>query len=772
MSPLVNVTKAEGVSKCYLGSPTSFSRCDGIGDFKDCLQPVFEGIRDVLAAAARPGAPPTPVPEVEHPRWESVMEADIYAEDREQGVPDAEERFGTRKIENPKREDPADGTGKSALTQNWYPRARGEWIEQNLLSHEVFLADAALRRAYAACKATQQHFNRQALGARVRWMQQLLGNKNLEKDKFAMRFFSWHGVMGGICYADDNVSFCPHDKQISERQYRRNRFRYRIGHQADERSVNLCADTEEQRQAVERTQFSFRYADGRDLADKALLKLRGAIPLEWRSGRFLNFGIGTCSNNDPLFFKQRLGKYEPAMFVEMGNKKSKEEVDVSDHFVGYAPSAGGLGGRAPPPGDREQEESSFFHAGGELELRRDEGADLPSDADDLDDPKYSQPDPRNPIHDLNDPPLHGFGFELFRSVASQCSYPNTTIILSKVTLDNLPQLLGKTKFFPNLLVERESEAFLRKNPSVDARILTEAAEVHSGALPEFKGYPRPEVEVTEFDVDWIKTTEHAPDLLETRDELEELVESLGGRETLWELERELNSRPFGEDSFEAELKLLEMRSGRNRAEPGGKHGSTAEIKPNFIEYVILDLDAYDYQVLEFLVSSRQPVLIYRVELAQHFPPPYKYAMLYHETKVDLYREHMRYDEDMYFSPIYGMSLSAALSLLEKTHYLLYLDGKTDAIFVHKKLKPYVQKLFSSTRMRAEDEDEDHVIQFPVDEFMCYRSSHLWHQMNQLYVRSWAFNEPVFEGLQHIHDNITWFSPVPIEEGNVPFLLWV
>lgn len=113
---------------------------------------------------------------------------------------------------------------------------------------------------------------------------------------------------------------------------------------------------------------------------------------------------------------------------------------------------------------------------------------------------------------------------------------------------------------------------------------------------------------------------------------------------------------------------------------------------------------------------------------------------------------------MYFSPLYGMSLSKALDLLRDEYYLLYLTGMTDAVFIHKTLKPFYEKTFGIT--------------LPVDEFLCWRTSHLWHQMNQVFVRSWAFAEEIHEGLQHIHDNMTNASPVPIEEGNVPFLLHV
>ncbi len=183
----------------------------------------------------------------------------------------------------------------------------------------------------------------------------------------------------------------------------------------------------------------------------------------------------------------------------------------------------------------------------------------------------------------------------------------------------------------------------------------------------------------------------SPKMLETRDELEELIDSYGGREEMWKKEKKLEQ--FFDDHSEKDIEKLQAEEGTTSSTNNNKLEETFPIQHPIIEYVILDLDSYEYQVLEFLQKTRQTVLIYRLEIAQHFPPPYKYAMLYHPEKVKLYRKHMKYAEDMYFSPLYGMSLSAAISVLKDTHYLLYLTDKTDAVFVHKLLKPYLDKAF-------------------------------------------------------------------------------
>ena len=43
-----------------------------------------------------------------------------------------------------------------------------------------------------------------------------------------------------------------------------------------------------------------------------------------------------------------------------------------------------------------------------------------------------------------------------------------------------------------------------------------------------------------------------------------------------------------------------------------------------MELVVIDIDSFDYQVLQYISKSGKKVLIYRIEIAHHIPPPYKY----------------------------------------------------------------------------------------------------------------------------------------------------
>ena len=52
-----------------------------------------------------------------------------------------------------------------------------------------------------------------------------------------------------------------------------------------------------------------------------------------------------------------------------------------------------------------------------------------------------------------------------------------------------------------------------------------------------------------------------------------------------------------------------------------------------IEFVIADIDSYDYEILLDIVNSGKKVLVYEIEAAFQFPPPYQYASLYDEEAV-------------------------------------------------------------------------------------------------------------------------------------------
>ncbi len=457
------------VGRCYLGTPTNFAKCDGIGEWFDCFGKVFgdevvRGQENINSGKNKNRDGTTAIKPTTS--WEDVMDAELnrdrekkgkvkiqeddsedsdggedaggsnedeQTEDQEQNFHQEEDTTSTTRTTpeaapalspvKPRSTMTKKKKPRSRLKQSWYERARTRWIEQKLST----ATDEQLTE-FIHCKKVAPYFNRQVLGSRMRWMQKIYttDESDAENDKFAMRFFSYHGVMGGICYNDDG-SFCHWSRQISEKQYRKNRFRYRIGKHAEEDTINFCTDTEEAREKVEKTQYLFTSKE--HLAEKALLKLRAAIPKKWKTGRFLNFGVGTCSTNDPMYFLFK---------------------------------------------NRENERRTDFYKAKRLEkLNRKDGS--------FDSEQALQWQSEDGPEDLNEPPLYGFGFELFRSVAEQCRYPNTTIILAPVTLDNLPTLLAKTKFFPNLLIERESEAQLRKNPPLDMRILVEAAEVHEYA---------------------------------------------------------------------------------------------------------------------------------------------------------------------------------------------------------------------------------------------------------------------------------------------------
>ena len=49
-----------------------------------------------------------------------------------------------------------------------------------------------------------------------------------------------------------------------------------------------------------------------------------------------------------------------------------------------------------------------------------------------------------------------------------------------------------------------------------------------------------------------------------------------------------------------------------------------------VEFVVLDIDSWEYGILKALVASKIRVLVYQIEMASMFPPPFKYGLEFDE----------------------------------------------------------------------------------------------------------------------------------------------
>lgn len=596
---------------CYLGTVASYLQCDGKRDYYSC------GDGDAEA-------------------W---MQDEGMRERRKRGLLDADEEKAFHDWEQrTARAERAGGRLAQAASRGEGPGGPGLNEKKSVSGGEL-------------CRSVAPYFNNQVLGARLRWMQNLEFNSETYGDKYAMRFYSYHGVMGGICYLEDG-RFCPPKQQVNERIFRKIRFQYRVGYNVDAVSHGLCQDDGGQREAVKRTQWSWDRDDGRDLADKAILKLRAGIPTSWRSGKFLNFGIGRADPGDPmyfLFFNQKRVKAK----LERLRRETRD-----DRIAALAEE------RLAQAGAAAAEKASAKNVVGEGDGEEEH-----------DDEHYAAA----MFGDFNHPPWHGFGFELYAKVAENVRYDNTTVVLSKVSPANMRSLMAKTGFFPSLLVDSSVDWHLRKNPGVDPAVLAEeywrkerafteqdpGGSAHIMVIPhEIKGdgpeelddssvdgyapaafFPRPERAAIQFEVKALKTTLGAPELITNRSQIEDVIrKTWGSREQLRDYQNNDVDWRIAQSRFAEGLGAEVPKT--HTTPSGGAHDDGEPVPPPWIksaiELVVIDLDAFDFQILEFLVRDvTEKVLVFRLEVAQHFPPPYKYSMLWHPKKVDLYREHMK-----------------------------------------------------------------------------------------------------------------------------------
>merc|ERR1712107_503814 len=129
-----------------------------------------------------------------------------------------------------------------------------------------------------------------------------------------------------------------------------------------------------------------------------------------------------------------------------------------------------------------------------------------------------------------------------------------------------------------------------------------------------------------------------------------------------------------------------------------------------------------------------------IEMAFHVPPPFKFQLQYdalrNEPLLHAYDVHQ-------LNPVTGCSLSYALYHFRPLGLHLLRLTFQDAVFVHKSIVPVIERRLG--------------IQFPLDEFECYRRSWLWLQSPAENVREWFFASHPAESLSLIWSNLTAFG---------------
>jgi len=196
-------------------------------------------------------------------------------------------------------------------------------------------------------------------------------------------------------------------------------------------------------------------------------------------------------------------------------------------------------------------------------------------------------------------------------------------------------------------------------------------------------------------------------------------------------------------------------------------GSQRGVKPiKSIEFVILDIDSWEYGILKELVNAEKEkklkVLVYMIEVANMFPPPWKYGLEYNEKQLQDSKSSSNQVHS--YEILAGISFHMALDLLKDTHDFFMFPFPGDAVFVHKEItrnlgnpnlgigpgNPLFPKYYPPN------------LKFPLDEFLCYGGSYLWYMYPVDVVRAFAGIGPEESNVENviessIHSNITAIS---------------
>ncbi|CAD7930108.1 unnamed protein product [Amoebophrya sp. A25] len=169
---------------------------------------------------------------------------------------------------------------------------------------------------------------------------------------------------------------------------------------------------------------------------------------------------------------------------------------------------------------------------------------------------------------------------------------------------------------------------------------------------------------------------------------------------------------------------------------GGTRKDVDEEPP--IEFVIVDIDSHDYQIIREIVAHGPKVLVYMVEIATHFPPPFKYAQIYQPEEVVKFSEKLRSGAyTTRYEGLAGVSFSMIFDLLKDTHDFLMFPDLGDAVFAHKDLRPHLEREYG--------------IRLPMDEFLCFAKSYLWFMYPTDVVRQWTF----MQNFSNVHNVLPW-----------------
>eukprot|EP00747_Dinoflagellata_sp_TGD_P191886 gnl/TRDRNA2_/TRDRNA2_55898_c0_seq1.p1 gnl/TRDRNA2_/TRDRNA2_55898_c0~~gnl/TRDRNA2_/TRDRNA2_55898_c0_seq1.p1 ORF type:complete len:349 (+),score=48.57 gnl/TRDRNA2_/TRDRNA2_55898_c0_seq1:57-1103(+) len=163
----------------------------------------------------------------------------------------------------------------------------------------------------------------------------------------------------------------------------------------------------------------------------------------------------------------------------------------------------------------------------------------------------------------------------------------------------------------------------------------------------------------------------------------------------------------------------------------------------------IDIDSYDCSVAEALLEVFEGKFVL-LEANPSIPPPYQWAMLYHQGLWDFFNSQEHPEE----VPIRGCSLAYEIDLLSRFGYDFLAFGGHDALFVHRSLRDALAPL-----------------EPPMDEFECYNEAFIAANGIPISLtRRWFFEvNDTHTGLTEIWDFFTSWM-VKNVSGLFPFAL--
>ncbi|CAD7929988.1 unnamed protein product [Amoebophrya sp. A25] len=473
--------------------------------------------------------------------------------------------------------------------------------------------------------------------------------------------------------------------------------------------------------------------DGEDrlMTRKSMVRLRGlGLPNFAKTGKFLNFGCGTCDAEDPLHW------LFPANYR---NNKGME------NFSSLAEENVGIASMAEPQNQIKSEKSSNGPRG----LKRLQGG-----------PTLEQEnadrilEARSALQWITEPrPLSGFGFELDVDDARTCSQhlgdDSIKIFTGGVTPENIHEKLDDTGYFPPVLIE-DKNLEEKMTHGTGRSVAEDKVVVKELSNKERQRQINTETRYIEFVKIDIDSWEYQ--ILEA---VEDRARASGVTVLVYIIEIQgqfpppiryyakhtpgegVVRRKIQRQKESAERDYEKARSSTSSATSSPGPTSTSQ------EHEAQRKDHVGSRVLKNVDNSFKAVG--SPTSLQEEQAVTTSALALTQLAANNMDKHHRLTRRSRHPHYIGTSLQAVVDYLRPTHSLMMLRGM-DAIFVENSIVvPQIQK--------------EYQIRLPFDEEACFEVHEAWHAWREEYISDWIYGDDAWENrVPRIASNMTMCDP--------------